>query len=178
MASTAELACTCGQIRLKLDGAPICNTECHCHSCRGAGARLQALPAAPPLLEPNGGTRTVLYRKDRVVLVAGTDLLKEFRLTSTSTTRRVVASCCNTPMFMEFCNGHWVDVYGLLWPKGTLPALEMRTMTMDLPTGIVLPDDVPNARRQPVSFMVKLLLAWVAMGFKVPKITVNGELHA
>ena len=108
----------------------------------------------------------------------GSANLKEFRLKPESKTRRVVATCCNTPVFAEFQNGHWLSLYGCLWPAGTLPALEMRTMTMDLPAGTALPDDVPNARRQTVSFFVKLLSAWIAMGFRSPKIAVNGELRA
>ena len=118
------------------------------------------------------------YRHARVRVAKGAALLKEFHLTPESKTRRVVASCCNTPVFLEFQSGHWLSIYGSLWPKETLPALEMRTMTMDLPDGIVLPDVVPNATRQPLSFMVKLLIAWVAMGFKVPKVSVNGEIRA
>ena len=105
--------------------------------------------------------------------------LKEFRLTPTSKTRRVVATCCNTPVFAEFHGGHWLSLFGCLWPKGTLPPLELRTMTGDLADASVLPNDVPNGKRQSFAFYAKLLGAWIAMGFKVPKITfVNGEIHA
>ncbi|RZT98084.1 GFA family protein [Rivibacter subsaxonicus] len=177
MKTTTELSCACGQVRLEVEGTSIVNAGCCCNSCRAAGARLQALPSAPPILGPNGDTRFVLYRKDRIRFVQGAAKLKEFRLTPESKTRRVVATCCNTPVFLEFQNGHWLSLYGCLWPAGRLPALEMRTMTMDLPAGTVLPDDVPNASRQSVSFVLKLLGAWMAMGFRSPKIAVNGELH-
>lgn len=178
MKETTELSCTCGQVHLRVDGPPIVNVECCCNSCRAAGVRLQGLPSAPPTLGPNGETRFVLYRKDRIHFVQGSANLKEFRLSPESKTRRVVASCCNTPVFLEFESGHWLSLYGCLWLAGTLPALEMRTMTIDLPAGTALPDDVPNAARQNVWFFVKLLSAWIAMGFRSPKITVNGELHA
>jgi len=139
---------------------------------------MQTLPAAPAVLETNGATRFVLYRKDRVRFLKGTHLLKELRLTPEAKTRRVVATCCNTPVFLEFTNGHWLSLYGRLWPAGTLPPLEMRTMTSDLPAGSALPDDVPNGKRQSFSFFVKLLGAWIAMGFRSPKIAfVNGELQ-
>lgn len=178
MKQTTRLHCACGQVHLEVQGAPIVSAECHCNSCRTAGARLQTLPSAPQFLEPHGGTRFVLYRKDRVRFVEGADLLEEFRLAPGAKTRRVVAPCCNTPVFLEFENGHWLSVYGCLWPAGTLPKLELRTMTSDLPADTVLPDDVPNGKRQSVSFFVKLLGAWIAMGFKSPKIAVgNGELH-
>lgn len=177
--TATQLACTCGQVRLEVHGAPIICAECHCTSCRAAGVRLQALPNARPLLEPNGGTRFVLHRKDRVRFLGGAPLLREFRLTPASTTRRVVASCCNTPVFLEFRGGHWLSVYGGLWPEGTLPPLELRAMTIDRSDTTPLTDDVPNCRRQSVSFFAKLLGAWIAMGFRSPKITfVQGELSA
>lgn len=178
MKRTTELSCACGQVRLEVEGAPIVNVECCCNSCRAAGAKFQTLLSAPSVLDSKGATRFVLYRKDRIGFVKGAALLKEFRLTPASKTRRAIATCCNTPVFLEFQSGHWLSIYGCLWPKDTLPALEMRSMTMDLPDRTALPDDVPNAARQSFSFMVKLLSAWVAMGFRVPKVAVNGEFHA
>jgi len=178
MSRTTALSCACGQFRLEVEGAPIVNAECCCNSCRAAGARFQALPSAPTILLPSGATRFVLQRKDRLRFVRGSENLREFRLTPESKTRRVVAGCCNTPVFAEFQGGHWLSLYGCLWPAGTLPALDLRTMTMDLPAGTVLPADVPNAARHTVSFYLKLLGAWVAMGFRSPKIAVDGELRA
>jgi len=178
MPTTTGLSCTCGQFRLEVEGTPIVSVECCCHSCRAAGARFQALPSAPSIFAPNGCTRFVLYRKDRIRFLQGSESLKEFRLKPESKTRRVVAACCNTPVFVELQHGHWLSLYGCLWPAGTLPALEMRTMAIDLPAGATLADDVPNARRQSVSFFAKLLGAWVAMGFRSPKVAVNGELRA
>ncbi|MDM0110695.1 hypothetical protein QTI66_00960 [Variovorax sp. J22R133] len=178
MKKPTELSCICGQVRLEVQGRPIVNAECCCNSCRTAGARLQALPSAPRIVDTHGATRFVLYRKDRVDFTKGAALLEAFRLTPESKTRRVVAICCNTPVYLDFQGGHWLSLYGCLWPRETLPALEMRTMTMDLPEGTALPDDVPNARRQSFAFMFRLLRAWIAMGFKVPKVTVDGELRA
>ncbi len=178
MTAAAQLACICGHVQFEAVGKPIVNVACCCDSCRAAGARLQLLPSAPAVLAPDGSTRFVLCRKDRVRVLKGSERLKEFRLRPESKTRRVVATCCNTPVFLKFQAGHWLSLYGCLWPEGRLAALEMRTMTMDLRAGAVLPDDVPNPKRQPISFMVKLLAAWVAMGFKAPKVAVNGVLHA
>ena len=93
-----RLHCACGKTRVEIAGTPIVSSECYCNSCREAGARLQSLAGAPRLLDGNGGTRFVLYRKDRVRFVEGADAPKEFRLTPASKTRRVVASCCNTPL--------------------------------------------------------------------------------
>jgi hypothetical protein len=175
---TQTLSCSCGEVRLTVEAAPIASVECCCTSCREAGARLARLPGAVPVLSPLGATRFELHRKDRVRVLAGEDCLGEFRLTSGSKTRRVVATCCHTPVFLEFKGGHWLSLYGTLWPEGTLPPLQMRTMTGDLPNSSVLPDDVPNARSQSLSFFVKLLGAWIAMGFRSPKVAVAGTVHA
>lgn len=169
MTQQAQLSCSCGQVQLQLDRAPILAAECHCTSCRTAGAQLQHV------LEDNGGTQFVLYRKDRVHFTRGFELLREHRLTPTSPTRRVVASCCNTPVFLEFQRGHWLSVYSRLWPAAERPAIEMRTMISDRTDATALPNDVPNARHQTFGFMAKLLGAWVAMGFKVPKLEIASE---
>ena len=61
MTHVTQLACRCGCVRLEVDGDPIITAECHCDSCRSAALRLETLADARPLLEPNGGTRFVLY---------------------------------------------------------------------------------------------------------------------
>jgi hypothetical protein len=177
MTETTRLQCSCGRCRLGVERSPIVSVECCCTSCRIAGGRLETLPGAPRIVQPNGATHFVLYRKDRVHFVQGAELLREYRLTSRSPTRRVVASCCNTPMFLDFTRGHWLSLYGCLWTAATVPPVEMRTMASDAPDGAALSDDVPNPRRHAFRFFVRLLGAWVAMRFKVPKIAVNGELH-
>lgn len=176
MTDTTHLHCTCGHVHLDVERAPIVSAECCCNSCRSAAARLQALPGAPAILGPLGTTRFVLYRKDRIRFLEGANYLKEFRLSPEAKTRRVVATCCNTPVFLEFKGGHWLSLYGGLWSEARLPPLELRTMTSDMPEGTALPDDVPNARQHTLSFFAKLLGAWIAMGFRIPKIAVNGEL--
>ena len=168
------LACRCGTVRLAVHGAPIIAAECHCDSCRAAARRLGDRPGAPDVRAANGGVPYALYRKDRVRFLAGTEALQGFRLTPASKTRRVVAGCCATPIFTEFESGHWLSLFASLWPGETRPAPEIRTMTGDRPAGTVLDASVPNARRHTASFMLKLLGAWVAMGFRVPKVTVAG----
>lgn len=178
MSSSQSLACACGRFNLLVQGDPITSVECHCDSCRAAGARLGKLPCARSMLGPQGGTRFVLYRKDRVRFTAGADQLREFRLSPGAGSRRVLASCCNTPVFLEFKGGHWLSLYAALWRDGMLPPLEMRTMTGDLADASFLPDDVPNLRNQSLSFFAKLLKAWIAMGFRSPAIEVKGEIRA
>ena len=174
MMPSTPLACRCGAVRLALHGPPILAAECHCASCRAAAQRLAALAGAPDVRAVNGGVPYVLYRKDRVRFLAGAERLREFRLTPAAKTRRVVASCCGTPLFTEFESGHWLSLFSSLWPEDTRPPPDIRTMTVDRPPGTVLDGSVPNARRHTASFMLKLLAAWVAMGFRTPKVPVQG----
>lgn len=177
MPPTHRLGCACGALELIVSERPIASVECCCDSCRAAGARLERLPGAKSVVDRHGATRFVLYRKDRIRFTACVDHLKPFRLSAGAGSRRVVASCCNAPVFLEFKGGHWLSLYGGLWPEGTLPPLEMRTMTGDLADASILPGDVPNLERQSLSFYAKLLKAWIAMGFRSPRIVVKGDIH-
>jgi len=173
------LTCTCGQVALEVRGRSIISAECLCADCQSAGVFLQSLPGAPTTLDQKGATRFVLYRKDRVRCEKGRELLREHRLSRDSKTRRVVAVCCNTPMFLEFTNGHWLSIYGGLWPAGSAPALEIRTMTRSRRDGVVLPADVPNPATHTFAFYAKLFGAWAAMRFRAPKVDfVSGGLDA
>ena len=177
MASHQSLACACGQVRLTATGSPIATVECCCDSCRKAGAMLQSMPRAPAVLGPHGQTLFVMQRKDRVSIDAGHAMLRALRLSSRGGSRRVVAGCCNTPLFLEFSGGHWLSLYGLLWPASARPAVEMRTMISDLPDASVLPDHVPNLETRSLRFYARLMKAWVAMGFRSPRIEVAGDTH-
>lgn len=139
-------------------------------SCQKAAGIFAALPRGANILTPHGTTPFVMQRKDRVTILRGEELLSEFRLSPTSTTRRVVAICCNTPMFLEFQAGHWLSLYAAIWPEGQAPAPQMRTMTKDLPDPASLPTDIVNAKTQNARFMWKLLTAWIVMGFRAPRL--------
>jgi hypothetical protein len=125
------------------------------------------------MLNPNGGTHCVLYRKDRIAFGKGLDLLTAYRLKPDSPTRRVVASCCNTPVFLEFQHGHWLSLYSSLWLEGTLPPPELRTMISDRSGLPELDRDIPAGKLQTAGFYARLLGAWIAMGFKTPEIALS-----
>ena len=122
------------------------------------------------VLREDGGTDFILFRKDRIRCLAGKEVLREHRLTPASKTRRVATTCCNSAMFLEFTNGHWLSLYTARVPSKDRPALEMRTMTQDRRAGVGLDDTVPSSNTQSARFMARLLGAWVAMGFRAPKI--------
>lgn len=162
--------CRCGSVALVLTGKPIVAAACYCKSCQTAGAQFETLPGATAVLDADGGTGFVLFRKDRVRCLRGEALLGEHRLTPSSATRRVIASCCNTPMFLEFQNGHWLSIYGHALPQDERPPVEMRTMTRDRRAGVEFHDAVPTYATHSGRFMWRLLAAWAAMGFRAPKI--------
>jgi len=162
-------SCRCGAVVLEAAGAPIVHTAGYCASCQEAGRRIEQLPDAAPVLDADGGTDYVLYRKDRIRCMQGGERLKAYQLKSDAPTRRMVATCCNSAMFLDFTKGHWLTVYRARL-QGPVPPLEMRVMTADRPEGVVLPDDVPNYAAHTGKFMVKLLGAWAAMGFRRPKV--------
>ena len=176
MTGRDTVACKCGQFTMLVEGPHIATVECLCSSCRKAGAALGRLPDASPVVDEKGATPFVLHRKDRVRILSGAEHLKEYRLSPGAGTRRVVATCCNTPVFLDFKGGHWLSIYAQLWPEGSRPPLEMRTMTGDLEQPASLPDDVPNLKQQSLAFYGRLFAAWARMGFRSPKIEVNGEL--
>ena len=164
--------CRCGKVKLEAVGRPILTACCYCASCREAGSRFEQLASAPPVLNPDGGTDYVLYRKDRVQCVRGQEHLEEHRLKPDSPTRRVIATCCNSAMFLDFTKGHWLTMYRNRFPAGA-PPLEMRVMTQDRRDGVALADDLPNYDGHSGKFMLRLVAAWIAMGLRRPEITLG-----
>lgn len=166
--------CACGGVEYEAIGAPITSVICYCASCQEAGRAFEQFAAAPAVLEPDGGTAAVLFRKDRVRCVRGREHLREHRLKPDSPTRRFVATCCNSAMFLDFTKGHWLSMYRRRFPADA-PEIEMRVMTRDRRNSVALANDVPNYRGQSGRFMFKLLAAWIAMGFRLPKADVGGD---
>jgi hypothetical protein len=169
-----KVSCACGAVRLTVVGSPLISSQCYCTSCRDAAARL-AEGGYRPVAAPDGGTPYVLYRKDRLRFVSGQDRIRAFRLTPDAPTRRAISTCCNTPLFLEFQGGHWLSLYSNLWPEGGRPAMQIRTMTTDLPAGTTLEAGPPSGRLTTLGFYARLLRAWIAMGFKSPKVQLTGD---
>lgn len=162
-------ACRCGGVTFEAAGKPIVAAACYCTSCQVVGRRIEELAHAPPVLDDDGGTAFLLYRKDRVRCLTGGARLEEHRLKIGSTTRRVVASCCNSAMFLEFAKGHWLSIYRNRLPADA-PPVEMRVMTTDRREGVALPGDMPNYSTHSGRFMWRLLAAWIAMGLRTPRV--------
>ncbi|MEM9785697.1 MAG: hypothetical protein AAF801_04295 [Pseudomonadota bacterium] len=170
-----RITCRCGRSAMVVSGPPIMAAECHCASCRKAAKIMEALPQGVSELVQTGGTQFVLMRKDRVAFDDGAEHLHHFRLKPDSKTRRVIATCCNSPMFLEFADGHWLSVYAARWSAEMRPKMDLRTMTKDRVDKTPLPPDMPNPKSHNARFMLKLLGAWVAMRFRVPMVRVGQE---
>ena len=168
--------CQCGKVKFEAIGPPILTLSCYCTSCQKAGRQFEGVPAAPPVLDCDSGTGFVLCRKDRVQCTMGRQYLEEHRLKPDSPTRRIIAKCCNSAMFLDFTKGHWLSMFRNRF-QTNVPPLEMRMMTKERRVGIELADDVPNHGGGSAKFMVKLIAAWIAMGFRRPEISWGKTVH-
>ena len=75
-------------------------------------------------------------------------------------------------MFLDLTRGHWLTMYRNRFPAGA-PPLEMRVMTRDRRDVVTLADDVPNYAGHSGRFMLRLVVAWIAMGFRRPEVTLG-----
>ena len=163
MEGTIRIAsCACGAVRCEAVGAPIVTAVCYCDDCQRGGRIIEALPGAAKVLDEDGGSSYLTYRDDRFRCVAGEDKLVAYRLSERSPTRRMVASCCNSGMFLKFEPGFWVSTYRLRY-SGDLPPVEMRNQTRYRVSDRAIAADAPNFARFPVKLFVKLVAARIAM---------------
>lgn len=72
-------------------------------------------------------------------------------------------------MFLDFSKGHWLTMYRNRF-LDKAPPVEMRVMTGDREAGVELANDMPNHTGHSGKFMVRLIAAWIAMGFRRPDI--------
>src|ERR1700740_2842170 len=109
---TLIATCSCGGVELKAVGRPIVSSICYCDDCQRGARQIEALPNAPAVRDPDGGTAYILYRKDRFECSKAATQLGPYKRREASRTNRIVATCCNSAMFMNFDSGlHWVSAY-------------------------------------------------------------------
>lgn len=157
--------CSCERVEIEAFGTPITSAVYYCDTCQKGSRQIEALTNAVPILDPDGGTAYVLYRKDRIKYSRGAELLKEYKIEEKSATSRVVADCCNSAMIMRFDDArHWVLVYRARF-QGDVPPLQWRICTRFKPEEVELPADIPSSAMYPAGFMWKLLTSRLAMFF-------------
>jgi len=155
--------CVCGSVAFRCSGAPIVCVVCYCDDCQLGSRRIEALPGASPVMDVDGGTAYVMYRKDRFHCTAGAELLKAHKVRDGSATNRVVAVCCHSAMMLSFDDSKWwVSVYRPRF-EGALPPLQMRVCTRFKPVAAEVPKDVPSYPGFPAKFLAKQLAARMAM---------------
>jgi hypothetical protein len=155
--------CRCGGVEMEAIGTPIVSSVCYCVDCQNGSRQIEELPNAGSVRDADGGTAYILFRKDRLSCSKGASLLKNYKVKAGSATNRVVASCCNSAMFMNFDKGpFWVSAYRARF-QGGLPPLEMRICTRSRPNGVAIPADAPSYPGYPVTLMMKLLTSGLAM---------------
>jgi hypothetical protein len=161
--TTATVNCVCGQVAVEAIGAPIASVICYCDDCQEGARQIRALPNAVSVEDPDGGTAYLAYRKDRLRCLKGASLLRPHKIRENSATNRVIATCCNSAMFMNFDDGkHWVDLYRSRCEGEVLP-VQMRICTKFKPDARSMPTDVPHFSRYPLALLAKLVLAKAAM---------------
>ena len=155
-------SCACGTVRCEAVGTPIVSGVCYCSDCQEGGRRIEALPGAPRVRDEDGGTPMLAYRDDRFRCVSGADKLVAYKLSDKAPTRRMVASCCNSGMFLKFERGFWTSSYRLRY-SGELPPIEMRNQTRDRKAATELPSDAPSFSRFPMRLFAKIIRARIEM---------------
>jgi hypothetical protein len=154
--------CTCGRVELEATGGPLTSVICHCDDCQAGAQQIEALPNAARVREAEGGVGYLVYRKDRVRIRTGAELLRGYKIRPRSATNRMVATCCNAALILTFDDSkHWVDVYRAR-VIGNVPPLQMHVCTKYRQAGA--PDTtVPSFSRYPLRLVATLLAARVAM---------------
>ena len=154
--------CSCGNVEIDVVGAPILGATCYCDDCQEGARQIGALEGASALMDEDGGTELLLFRKDRVQCLKGSDHLQDFRIKDDSPTRRVVATCCNTAMFLDFQKGHWFSIYrGRFGDQA--PPIQVRIQTKYRPGNGSVDNPVPDYKSYPLTFIAKLLAARIGM---------------
>ncbi len=154
--------CACGSVEIDVYGEPILGAACYCDDCQKGARQLEALPGASQLMGADGGTDLLLFRKDRMKCSKGSDFLRDYRITDGSPTRRVVATCCNSAMFLDFQKGHWFSAYRARFGNNA-PPIQVRIQTKYRPESRSTSNEIPEYKSYPLKFITKLMVARIGM---------------
>jgi hypothetical protein len=159
------LRCRCGAVECIGRGEPIGTAVCYCDDCQAAAREIEALPGAAPVADADGGTALTLFRANRFAVSRGAEHLFAYKLQQASNTRRMIAGCCNSAMFLAFDKGpHWVSTLRSRF-VGKLPPIGFRHMTKYRTSTLPYPDDIKTYSKFPARFLWLVLCDWGAMKF-------------
>src|SRR5580692_8078026 len=160
---TRRSSCACGRVRCQAMGAPIVSLVCYCEDCQDGARKIEALPNAASFRDADGGTPLLTYRDDRFKCSSGEELLVGYKIKQNAPTRRMVASCCNSAMFLKYAPGFWVSGYRARFRGDDLPPIEMRDQIEHRRADTALPSDAPCYRGFPTRLFAKIISARISM---------------
>ena len=161
---TRSSSCACGRVRCQAVGAPIVSLVFAIATiARKAPVELKRCRMRQSFRDADGGTPLLAYRDDRFRCSSGEELLVGYKITERSPTRRMVASCCNSAMFLKYAPGFWVSAYRARFEGDDLPPLEMRDQIEHRRADSDPPRDVPCYRGFPMRLFAKIISARIAM---------------
>jgi hypothetical protein len=163
VAPTRCSSCACGRVQCQAMGRPIVSLVCYCDDCQEGARIIEALPNATSFRDLDGGTPLLTYRDDRFKCSSGEELLVAYKIKERSPTRRMVASCCNSAMFLKFAPGFWVSAYRARFEGDDLPPIEMRDQIEHRRADTPLPSDAPGYPGFPMRLFAKIISARVSM---------------
>ena len=160
--------CRCGKVEVGAWGAPIAVGACYCNDCQEAAQRLAASADVAPAASADGGTEFMVFRRDRIACSGGADRLRAMRLTDASKTRRMIAGCCVTPMYLAFDDKRpWVSAFRASF-EADVPPVQMRICTRFRRAEDKATDDLPEHNGYPAAMILRVLAVWPRMLFSRP----------
>lgn len=136
---------------------------CYCDDCQAAARAIEMAGFGPPVADADGGTTLSLFRLDRFATTRGAELLSPHKLRSDSPTSRMVASCCNSAMYLAFSDARfWVSAMRERI-IGEKPPVESRLAVEFRESAPPWPDDAPRYTGYPKRYLVRLLGQWILM---------------
>lgn len=160
--------CRCGAVEIGAWAEPIVVSACYCDDCQAAAERLAASANSALAASADSGTEFMLFRRDRIACARGADRLEAMRLTDATKTRRMIAGCCATPMYVAFDDKRpWVSAFRASFGADA-PPVEMRICTRFRRSEDTAEDGLPSHPGYPLALILRILAAWPLMLFSRP----------
>ena len=155
--------CRCGAVEIGAWAEPIVVSACYCDDCQAAAQEIAESAPSAPAVSADGGTEFMLFRRDRIACTQGAENLQAMRLTAASKTRRMIAGCCATPMYLAFDDKRpWVSAFRASFGAGA-PPVEMRICTRFRRSEETADDGVASHPGYPLGMMFRILGTWPLM---------------
>ena len=160
--------CRCGAVEIGAWSNPLVVAACYCDDCQAASGRLAASANGAPVASADGGTEFMVFRRDRIACTRGAENLQSMKLTAATKTWRMIARCCETPMYIAFDDKRpRVSALRAGFGAGA-PAVEMRICTRFRRPENKPEDGLPEHPGYPAAMILRILAAWPGMLFGRP----------